>query len=278
MSESLVSIGDFSRMTYLTVKALRYYHDVGLLEPWSVDESSGYRSYQLSQVPTAQVIRRLRELNMPLDDVRAVVAASDVEARNKAISDHLRRMEDQLSQTRETVTSLRSLLQQPQVDAQVELRSVPPQQVISIRESVRLDDAAAWAGPAFIELHEAVDRWGLARAGIDGCLFSDDFFQNHEGVLQPFVPVTGPIEALSNSAGRVMAAEIPGAELAIMVHHGSGDTIDETYARLGSYVTQRAIGVSGPIWENFLVSGFDTDEGAEHRTEVGWPIFRTQPG
>ena len=46
----LVTIGDFSRMTHLSVKALRHYHDVGLLEPAQVDTASGYRLYQASQV------------------------------------------------------------------------------------------------------------------------------------------------------------------------------------------------------------------------------------
>ena len=41
----LVPIGDFSRMTHLSVKALRFYHDQGLLEPARIDPSSGYRFY-----------------------------------------------------------------------------------------------------------------------------------------------------------------------------------------------------------------------------------------
>src|SRR5262252_4390613 len=97
---TLVGIGDFSRMTFLSVKALRHYHEVGLLPPAEIDPDSGYRRYEVEQVPTAQVIRRLRELGMSLDD----------EARNAAISAHLRRMEGELEQTRVTVKSLRLLL------------------------------------------------------------------------------------------------------------------------------------------------------------------------
>ncbi|HEY3648018.1 MAG TPA: MerR family transcriptional regulator, partial [Streptosporangiaceae bacterium] len=62
----LVPIGDFSRMTHLSVKALRFYHDQGLLEPARIDPSSGYRFYDTGQVPVAQVIRRFRDLDMPL--------------------------------------------------------------------------------------------------------------------------------------------------------------------------------------------------------------------
>jgi len=69
----LVSIGDFSRMTHLSIKALRFYHDQGLLEPARIDPFTGYRFYEPGQVPVAQVIRRFRDLDMPLDQVRAVL-------------------------------------------------------------------------------------------------------------------------------------------------------------------------------------------------------------
>ena len=69
----LVSIGDFSRMTHLSIKALRFYHDQGLLEPARIDPDSGYRFYEPAQVPVAQVIRRFRDLDMPLDQVKAVL-------------------------------------------------------------------------------------------------------------------------------------------------------------------------------------------------------------
>lgn len=51
--DGLLSIGDFSRMTFLSVKTLRHYHDVGLLEPARVNDHTGYRDYRLDQVSTA---------------------------------------------------------------------------------------------------------------------------------------------------------------------------------------------------------------------------------
>jgi DNA-binding transcriptional MerR regulator len=86
---ALLTIGEFSRLTHLSVKALRHYDDVGLLEPAHVDAASGYRRYATSQVPVAQVIRRFRDLAMPLDQVQAVLAAPDVTARDRVIVAHL---------------------------------------------------------------------------------------------------------------------------------------------------------------------------------------------
>ena len=52
-------MGDFSRATHLSIKTLRHYHQVGLLEPTAVNPDTGYRYYSAGQIPTAQVIRRL---------------------------------------------------------------------------------------------------------------------------------------------------------------------------------------------------------------------------
>ncbi|MET1004948.1 MAG: helix-turn-helix domain-containing protein, partial [Propionibacteriaceae bacterium] len=107
---TVVTIGEFARLTHLSVKALRHYHDVGLLEPSDVDPTTGYRRYAVDQVGTAQLIRRLRELEMPIPSVLAVVSATDEPSRDAAIRDHLERMERELDRTRAVVGSLRELL------------------------------------------------------------------------------------------------------------------------------------------------------------------------
>ena len=61
-----LSIGDFSRVTHLSVKTLRRYHESGLLDPAEVDSATGYRYYSTAQIPTAQVILHFRELGMPV--------------------------------------------------------------------------------------------------------------------------------------------------------------------------------------------------------------------
>jgi DNA-binding transcriptional MerR regulator len=91
-----VSIGDFARSTSLSVKTLRFYHEAGLLEPVEIDPNSGYRRYGTEQIPTAQVIRRFRELDMGLDDIRAIISSQDVAARNELIAEHLQRVERNL--------------------------------------------------------------------------------------------------------------------------------------------------------------------------------------
>jgi DNA-binding transcriptional MerR regulator len=69
---SSLPIGDFSRATHMSIKTLRHYHRVGLLEPADVDKFTGHRRYTTQQIPTAQVIRRFRELDMPIEEIRGI--------------------------------------------------------------------------------------------------------------------------------------------------------------------------------------------------------------
>jgi len=133
---ALLTIGEFSRASYLTIKTLRHYHDVGLLEPAQVDSSSGYRFYRADQLATAQTIRRLRELEMPVEQVKGVLQAADAGERNALIADHLERMEQRLEQATAAVASLRALLREPEGSTAVEFRAVPPTPALSTIEVV----------------------------------------------------------------------------------------------------------------------------------------------
>jgi DNA-binding transcriptional MerR regulator len=264
--QAKLSIGHFSRMTFVSVKALRHYHEVGLLAPAWVDPDSGYRRYTIEQVPVAQVIRRLRDLGMPLEEIGAVIRAPDVGSRNDVIGTHLRRMEDQLEGTRETVASLRALLEGGAATIPVEYRTLPSTSVIAVSTDVGGADMHAWLDDAFASLRATVESSGLERSGPDGALFSSELLEEEFGSLVAFVPVAGTAER---------ARVLPETEYAIAIHLGAFEDLDRTYGALGTAVAERAIGVQGPIRENYLVGAFDTRETERHRTEVCWPVFQT---
>ncbi|MDA8316086.1 MAG: MerR family transcriptional regulator [Actinomycetota bacterium] len=272
-------IGDFSRMTYLSVKALRRYHDMGLLEPADVDPSTGYRYYDASQVPIGQVIRRFRDLGMPLDQLKDVLHAPDAASRNELIVAHLRQMEEELDHTQQTVASLRAILERPVAPITVEYRKVVATSALAISEPVAMVDIDTWWGEAFNELHRALVSMHGTRCGPDGALYPSEFFEDELGVVVVYIPVAGrPELAGPDPAGRVQLVDIPDAELAVTVHHGAFAELDQTYGSLGTFVAEREIGVAGPIREHYVVSNEHTDDESRHRTEVCWPVFHTKGG
>jgi DNA-binding transcriptional MerR regulator len=88
----LLSIGRFSRLSGLSVKALRHYDEIGLLPPDAVDAETGYRFYGASQLPTAEGVRRLRRLEVPLEEIRRLLDASDPETVREVLVEHQRRL------------------------------------------------------------------------------------------------------------------------------------------------------------------------------------------
>ena len=265
-----LTVGDFSRITHLSVKTLRHYHEVGLLEPAAVNPGTGYRYYSDEQIPTAQVIRRLRDLQMPVGEVKAVLAAPDAAARNILIAAHLDRLEAELTRTRTAVDSLRNLLQPPEDAPVIEHRSVPAARAAGIAAVVDRADVLPWWLGALGELRATVRAQGLTAAGPGGGMFASELFQHDRGAATVFIPVQGPVRAI----GRVTAVTVPAAELAIISHLGSLHDADLSYARLGSYATRHEISVDGPLREYYLRGANDTPDEAEWRTEIGWPIFR----
>jgi DNA-binding transcriptional MerR regulator len=269
-----LSIGDFSRATHLTIKTLRHYHRLGLLEPADVDLETGYRRYATTQVPVAQVIRRFRDLGMPLGEIRGVLSAPDLHTRNRRIEAHLSQLERELGRTQTAVMSLRELLAAParsDASAAVTLRGVPAVETAAITEIVEAEDSVAWLQGALGEIYATLAAHGDAAAGPSGGLYSDELFTEHRGRVTIFVPCSVPVQPI----GRVSPTSIPAAELAVIEHCGPPTEVDRAYGTLGTYVTRHAIAVEGPIREYYLIGQRDTPDTSRWRTEIGWPIFLT---
>ena len=264
----MLAIGEFSHLTHLSVRTLRRYHDADLLVPATVDDATGYRYYTADQIPIAQVIHRLRELDVPLPDVHRILRASEPAARAALVTDHLERLESELDRTRAAVASLRRLLQPEPAPTQVELRAVPSITVAAVEGEVERDDVLSWYAGAMAELDATVHE----PTGAPGGLYDNSLFEVSRGHALVYRPTTKPPRR-----GRVHPVTLPAVELAVATHVGEHDDIDVTYGEVGAWVVANALAVAGPIRETYLVGPRDTADASAWRTEIGWPVFRVAP-
>jgi DNA-binding transcriptional MerR regulator len=269
--QSSLAIGDFSRATHLTVKTLRHYHETGLLEPAQIDTLTGYRRYTTEQIPVAQIIKRFRDLDMPLSEIREVLSAPDVQARNDLIAAHLQRLENDLARTQTAVASLRNLLEHPAPALHIGRRRAEQVTAAAISEVVHVKDALPWYLGALGELKAALAAQRASPTGSAGGIFSNAIFSHARGEATVFIPCSDKVRAV----GRVTSRILPPAELATIVHQGSHANIDVAYGALATYVTQHALAIEGPLREYYLVGPLDTADASAWRTEIGWPIFQT---
>ena len=242
---STVSVGRFAIMTHLSVKTLRHYHQVGLLEPAEVDAHTGYRYYTLEQLPTAQLIRRLRDLRMPVPGVRAVLVARS--------------------------PSERALLDSAPGQHPVHRRAESSFPVLAITEDIpNPADIDAWWRDALHELRAAANDHAMQVTGPAGGLYDECLFQHEPGAATVFIPVTTPREV-----GRIKPLVVPAAEVAVTTHRGSPADIDLAYAQLGSYVAEHELAVGWQLREYYHRDHSHTTDYTQWRTEIAWPIIDT---
>ncbi|MER3483381.1 MAG: hypothetical protein C4332_09805 [Meiothermus sp.] len=99
--KNLLPIGRFSQVNCLSVRMLRHYDELGLLKPALVDPDSGYRYYSLAQVGEAERICLLRDLELPLEEIRALLAEQDANVIKTCLERHKTRLEAQVARYQE---------------------------------------------------------------------------------------------------------------------------------------------------------------------------------
>jgi DNA-binding transcriptional MerR regulator/effector-binding domain-containing protein len=252
---------------------LRTYHEVGLLVPAQIDPCTGYRYYRPDQIGTAQFIRRLRDLEMPVEGVKGVLGATDVRARQALIVGHLIHMEARLERTAAAATALRALLEERDGSAVISYRTAVATWALAISGVVVLDELVAWWTAAFGELSVTLAASGIRPAGCRGALYAQDIFEREQGQVVAFIPVARSVAG----AGRAHCVLVPDAELAVTVHHGDHNNVDRTYGALGRHVAEHALHVCAPVREYYLVGSEHTVDAQQRETEIAWPIQRIPP-
>lgn len=164
-----MSIGEFARRSRLSPKALRIYDGLGLLSPARVDELSGYRYYDRGQLDRARLIASLRQLGVPLAEVKELLALGPAEMAER-VTAWWRDAEARHTAQRELVTALVDRLTgRTSAMYEVATRELPRRSLLCLKRNV--DEAGAWAlGKEFVAV--AHDRRLPRPAGREDAVFS----------------------------------------------------------------------------------------------------------
>jgi len=268
----LLRIGPFSRASSLSIKALRAYHEAGLLVPAEVDPQTGYRSYSLAQLTDATIIRRLRQLDVPLEAIREVLDARDPAVTGKVLAEHGAVLEERLSATQRAIDELYVALDAPVLHTPVHRRQEPAHTVLTFTATV---SEAEWI--PFLDrargllAHAATTAGAVVDGAFGGCyptLLEDDAQE-----VVAFLPVAAAplLSAPARSAG-LQVGELPATEVAVIAHPGAYDTLEDSYRNLGAWVAANAQPADLPVRELYLVGVGDTHDPHDYRTEICWPI------
>lgn len=247
---ALYSIGEFSQITGLSIKTLRFYHEKNLLVPTRVDEATGYRFYDESKVDKARVIAQLRAMEFSLEDIAAVLAECADDTQVLAFLERQKgTLEQRIRQDRDIVRSLDQIIakeREAQAVArsgkfQIEEKTLGPLLVAGIRMTGRYCDC----GKGFARLGRALGRH---LSGQPLCLYYDGEHREEEANFEPCLPLRREVAAPEGISVRTL----PTVRCLALVHQGPYDTLGRSYARLLDRVRERGLVVTLPTREVYL--------------------------
>ena len=117
MESELLSIGEFARLSGLSVGALRHYDDVGILTPASVDQTTAYRRYRREQLQTARLIVTFREVELPLEGIRELLTIDDPRERRRVLVQHRDRLNARVTRLHRVLHQLGHVIDPGHADA-----------------------------------------------------------------------------------------------------------------------------------------------------------------
>jgi DNA-binding transcriptional MerR regulator len=281
--DPLMSIGLFSRASLVSIKALRLYHEQGLLVPAEIDATTGYRSYRVSQLADAQVIKRLRDLDISLRDVARIVSSRDPEITRAVIAQHEQAVRLRLAELTRIVDDLQLAVAHPSTHTPVHVRTDPPMHVLSITSTVidpSHDTFAAFLNGAYGAIWSTIARLGAIPAGPSGALYPAEVGADTELVVA-FMPIAEPLvlDEAAESAGLANLL-VPEVTSAVLSHVGAYADLGIAYRQLGAWVVRHARSAETQVRELYVVSVDETGvllPDDQLRTEIVWPLLPPYP-
>ena len=278
-TKDLLSIGRFSRVTGLTVKALRHYGELGLLEPAYVDDETGYRYYRPHQIADGETIRRLRALGVSLDGIRPILAATDAAEIRRRLIGHRAALERRAADTSRILDELTRLIDGkeelvPTTDVlyEIAVKEFPEQRVLRVGERVPPEELKHVIPAAYKELfaylaelgEEAVEPWTVTV-----CPFPDD-----DGMVD-IVNAVVTAEPLPGR-GRIESGALPACTAVCLLHKGPYEELGRSYKLLSQWINAHGLETADAPREIYWTDPEETPDPADYVTEIAWPIVRDE--
>lgn len=268
-------IGDFSKICQVPVSALRYYADLGLLVPAYIDRFTGFRYYELNQLPRLNRILALKDMGLSLEEIGRLlneeVSADEMRGMFRMQQAKIQQqVNDELARLARVAARLRQIEQEGKMPQQeVVLKSVEPVHVISVREVI---PTPVFVGNLLTEGFRILAQQGMQPAAPPQAIYHDEDFTITDMDVEVVIPVAASLtQDMTTASGRTFVVrDLPLlSEAATVIHIGSYDTLSATYQALGKWIESNGYRIAGPSREIYLkAAGKDSDP----IVEIQWPV------
>lgn len=262
----MLKIGEFSKLSHITVKALRFYEKEGILMPASIDEWTGYRFYETEQLCDAAKVKAYRQLGLSIDEIKAILSGMD--AKN-ILSKKAEALTEEKSSIDVRLSIINSILEDKEMKYQVTEKEIP-EMIIYSSETVlkNYSDIMQWipsVGAECLELNPGIE---CAEPHYEFCEYLDGEHRDENISVRHNEAVT----KTGNENEHIKFSTLPAAKVLSVYHKGAYDTIGEAYAFIMKYAESNSYKVAGLARECYIDGIWNKESPDEWLTEIQLPI------
>ncbi|MFE0645752.1 MerR family transcriptional regulator [Streptomyces sp. NPDC058877] len=271
---NLLPIGQFSQASGLSITALRHYDASGVLVPAFVDPVSGYRYFRRDQVRTAQLIRALRQLDIPVEEVRRLLGGGE-EGLAAALQAHLRAAERRLEVQRSVVHSLLNRLTEGAgMPHRVTVRQGAAERILVRGATLDSSGLDAFLRVAYREMYEVDGRGPLTFTGPAFIRFHGVCDDENETLVEACLPFWEDGAQPTELPGGMTVYELSESTLACTEVEGEAAAFPQilgAYDAVADWITAHGFTFAGPVRMVYRRWAGSPDH-PDNRLEIAWPI------
>jgi len=267
-SDNLIPIGRFAFLSRLSRRALRFYDERELLKPAFVDEWTGYRYYSLEQLTSADSIRELREIDLPLDEVALVVA--DPARLDELLDRQETRLRERVAESEQALALLRRLREKKEkpMPVSVEIREVPTQRGACVEMHTALDRIGHDCEQAYGRVMGVLCPANIAPTGPCLIAYPDEDFDPESFLAFVGLPLTGD---LPTGSGLKMV-DIAGGKVAVGTLVGPYEGLAQAWRDVYEWMSEQELKVRAMPYEVYRVDVTQAASPSELVTEIVVPV------
>lgn len=270
----MIKIGFFSKLSQVPVKTLRYYDQIGLLNPVEIDTYSGYRYYSVTQLPRINRILALKDLGLSLDQI-AQLLAEDLPVEELRGMLRMKQVEirEKMQQEEEKLARVAARLKQIEQESEmseydVVIKTVDDVRIASVRDLI---PTYPEQGHLWDELEGVLAEKQIKPTGPCFTLYHSDEPEVDTEVCEPVNETKLP-----GDETRVVVRELSGTEVAALIHHGPYAKLGTAYEALVKWIEENGYRIAdGPYREIYLQPADQASQNDEKAvTEIQFPVVK----
>lgn len=245
----MFTIGEFSRITGLSLKTIRFYHEKEILIPCRVDAGTGYRYYDHNNVERARIITCFRNMEFTINEIKTILENYDdqadileyLEQHRKIIEGKMRKHKNILVSLDRIISNEReAVMAMKNSSFGVEEKSLDSIKIAGVRMKGKYSDC----GKGFARIGKSFGRY---ICGKPLCLYYDNEYRPEDADFEACMPVS-----VEKEVEGILVRQLPSGQCVSLLHKGPYDELGRSYAKILEYVNVKGYEIVMPTREVYI--------------------------